>query len=282
MITGRSGDDGSTELRSGDLIREGEKGGRRGRGGGSRGGRVCGNAEGSADVIVAGMEVEVEVVGTGGGTGTATTTGAGDVLLLKASVADEADECIRPVVLDGVGEREAEVGEGGGNEEEGDGGVCIPLITPRSRVGDFGSGGACSCCCCVTSDVILSRGHMRVRARLGVGVGDGGRLYPDNFFALSSRGWSASLVRSDSCIISSGAAADELVDGCSCISSILGTSSGAFSLLPSSAADRDDISGDVSFCCRASRDGVGVRARNVTLRLSGLSVNMGPYCDSGL
>jgi hypothetical protein len=35
MITGRSGDDGSTELRSGDLIRDGAKGGRGGRGGGS-------------------------------------------------------------------------------------------------------------------------------------------------------------------------------------------------------------------------------------------------------
>jgi hypothetical protein len=107
--------------------------------------------------------------------------------------------------------------------------------------------------------------------RKGVGVGDGGRLYPTNFI-FSSRGWLLSRI---SWVTNNGAAADELVDG---ISSR--TAEGDFSLMLSSAAagDANSVS-DASVCWFA---GVGVRARKVTLRLSGLRVNMGRYSDCGL
>jgi hypothetical protein len=114
--------------------------------------------------------------------------------------------------------------------------------------------------------------------RVRVGVGDGGRLSAAGFVFCCSGGCQLSLC-SGSCATSNGAAADELVDGC-CNSSNPGGAAGEFCVSRLASSAGEAISGEVSFCC--VRDAVGGRARNVTLRFSGLRVNMGRYCDCGL
>ena len=68
---------------------------------------------------------------------------------------------------------------------------------------------------------------------------------------------------------------------------LLGATAPSFSLCPFSPSVGASAEGaalslslDARCCCCGV--GVGVRVRNVTLRLSRLSVNMGRYCDCGL
>jgi hypothetical protein len=263
MITGRSADEGSTEFRSGDLIHADAAAGGRGICDGD-GNDDAGEDEGDDEEGDGnGEAVVVVMTGTGGIT-------SGNAVLLLEGVGADVDACEGPKLLLLGGGDSRGLGFSGSIAGVGDG-VRMPSGMPCSGDVEYLGGGDSSARC--VTGVGWSRGGMLARVRKGVGVGDGGRLYPTNF-TFSSRGRSLSLL---SCVTSSGDAADELVDGISSIARM--AAPGALSLMLSSATGDADSVSNASVCCS---EGVDVRARKVTLRLSGLSVNMGRYCDCGL